>query len=113
MTIKNRYPLLTSPLRVGNTFLKSRLCYPNASPHFLQGPETFPAESTLTFYADLARAGAAYIDLNEWSNPRQRLEGKCDSVRMQNFDYTDPSTSNYFSQLADDVRYYGDRKSVV
>lgn len=111
--MKNRYPLLTSPLRVGNTFLKSRLCYPNASPHFLQGPETFPAESTLTFYADLARAGAAYIDLNEWSNPRQRLEGKCDSVRMQNFDYTDPSTSNYFSQLADDVRYYGSKMCAI
>lgn len=108
-----KYPILTSPIKVRNTFLKSRLCYPNASPHFLQGPETFPAESTISFYADLARAGAAYIDLNEWSNPRQRLEGKCDSVRMQNFDYTDPSTSNYFSQLADDVRYYGSKMSCI
>lgn len=109
----NRYPLLTSPIRVRGTFLKSRLCYPNASPHFLQGPETYPSESTISFYADLARAGAAYIDLNEWTNPNQRKEGKCDSIRMQNFDYTDPSTSNYFSQLQDDVRYYGSKMCCI
>ncbi len=111
--MNNKFPLLLSPIKIRNTFLKSRLCYPNASPHFLQGPETFPAESTISFYADIARAGAAYIDLNEWSNPRQRLEGKCDSIRMQNFDYTDPSTSNYFSQLAEDVRYYGSKMCCI
>lgn len=39
-----RYQKLLSPIMVGGQIIKNRLTYPNASPHFLQGPETYPAE---------------------------------------------------------------------
>lgn len=107
--MKPQFPALFSPLKVGNVVLKSRLCYPNASPHFLQGPETWPADEFRCFYANLAKNGAAYINLAEWNNPMQRKIGAADSLQMQSFDTTDPSTANYLSALADEIHFYGSR----
>ncbi len=104
-----RYDALLSPVRIGNTVIKNRTMYPNASPHFLQGPETYPADSFTTFMGGLARNGAAIITLAEWSNPNQRSAPVEDAKRMQNFDYSDPGTYNYFTQMADDVHFYGSK----
>jgi len=104
-----RYKHLLSPLQIGNVVLKNRTLYPNASPHFLQGPETFPAEGFMTFYTNLAKNGAAVITLAEWANPNQRKVGAADSLRMQSFDMNDPSVHNYFSQLADDIHFFGSK----
>lgn len=110
--MENRFPALFAPLKVGNVVLKSRLCYPNASPHFLQGPETWPADEFRAFYAGLAKNGAAYINLSEWNNPMQRKVGAADSLRMQSFDTTDPSVTNYLSALADEIHFYGSKLCV-
>ena len=67
-----RYDALLSPIKIGDAVIKNRTMYPNASPHFLQGPETYPADSFMTFMGGLARNGAAIITLAEWSNPGQR-----------------------------------------
>ncbi len=108
--MSKRYKHLLSPLKIGNVVIKNRTLYPNASPHFLQGPETFPAEGLMTFYTNLAKNGCAIITLAEWSNPNQRKgDFYSDGVRMQNFDYSDPSVGNYFSQLADDIHFYGSK----
>ena len=104
-----RYDALLSPIKIGDTVIKNRTMYPNASPHFLQGPETYPADSFTTFMGGLARNGAAIITLAEWSNPNQRKSPVEDAKRMQNFDYTDPGTYNYFTQMADDVHFYGSK----
>lgn len=104
-----RYDALLSPIRIGDAVIKNRTMYPNASPHFLQGPETYPADSFMTFMGGLARNGAAIITLAEWSNPNQRSAPVEDAKRMQNFDYTDPGTYNYFTQMADDVHFYGSK----
>lgn len=111
--MNERVSALLSPLKIGNVVLKSRLCYPNASPHFLQGPETWPSDEFRNFYANLAKSGAAYIDLWEWNNPKQRIEGEKDSIRMQCFDTSDPSTTNYLSALADEIHFYGSKLCVV
>ena len=108
--MSKRYKHLLSPLKIGNVVIKNRTLFPNASPHFLQGPETFPAEGLMTFYTNLAKNGCAIITLAEWDNPNQRQgEFYMDVVRMQSFDYSDPSVGNYFSQLADDIHFYGSR----
>lgn len=104
-----RYDALLSPIKIGDAVIKNRTMYPNASPHFLQGPETYPADSFMTFMGGLARNGAAIITLAEWSNPNQRSAPVEDAKRMQNFDYTDPGTYNYFTQMADDVHFYGSK----
>ena len=110
--MKTPYPHLLGPLTIGNTTLKNRMCFPNASPHFLQGPESFPSEAYRKFHATLARNGAAYIVMAPWSNPMQRKVGAPDSIRMQNFDMSDPSVTNYLCQLTDDVHFYGSKMSI-
>lgn len=104
-----RYSHLLSPLRIGNVVLKNRMLYPNASVHFLQGPENFPAEGFMTHVTNLAKNGAAMITIGEWANPNQRKVGAADSIRMQSFDLTDPSVHNYLCHLADDVHFYGSK----
>lgn len=108
--MNKRYKHLLSPLKIGNVVIKNRTLYPNASPHFLQGPEIFPAEGLMTFYTNLAKNGCAIITLAEWSNHNQRKgDFYSDGVHMQNFDYTDPSVGNYFSQLANDIHFYSSK----
>jgi 2,4-dienoyl-CoA reductase-like NADH-dependent reductase (Old Yellow Enzyme family)/thioredoxin reductase len=108
--MSKRYKHLMSSFKIGNVVIKNRTLYPNASPHFLQGPEIFPAEGLMTFYTNLAKNGCAIITLAEWTNPNQRKgDFYSDMVRMQNFDYSDPSVGNYFSQLADDIHFYGSK----
>lgn len=103
-----RYKNLLSPLRIGNNIIKTRLASPNASPHFFQGPEDFPAEGYNAFMAGLAKNGAGIVTLAEWSNPDQR-NGPFDSdrVHMQNFDITNPAVGNYLSALAEDIHFFG------
>ena len=67
--MSKRYAALLSPVRIGSTVLKNRMVFPNASPHFLQGPEDFPAEGYVSFTGALARNGAAIVTLAEWDHP--------------------------------------------
>ena len=106
-----RYPTLLSPVKVGATILKNRLGYPNASPHFLQGPETYPAEPYRAFTANLAKNGAAFITVATWDNYPQQRNGPADMdmTHMQAFDMTDPSVHNYMSQMCEEVHFYGSK----
>jgi 2,4-dienoyl-CoA reductase-like NADH-dependent reductase (Old Yellow Enzyme family)/NADPH-dependent 2,4-dienoyl-CoA reductase/sulfur reductase-like enzyme len=108
--MSKKYQHLLSPLKIGNTVIKNRTMFPNASPHFLQGPEEFPAEGLMAFYTNIAKNGCAIITLAEWSNPNQRKGNYySDMVHMQNFNFDDPAVGNYFSQLADDIHFYGSK----
>jgi len=104
----NRYKKLLSPILIGNNVIKNRTIFPNASPHVLQGPETFPAEGFRAFYANLAHNGAAIVTIAEWTNPDQHKgPASMDMSHMQSFDMTDPSTHNYFSQMAEEIHFFG------
>jgi len=105
----NKYPHLLSPVRIGNTVIKNRMVYPNASPHMLQGPETFPSDSYIAFVSGLARNGAGIITVAEWDNyPAQREPHIFpDNPHMQAWDLKDPSVHNYLSMMADEVHFYG------
>lgn len=105
------YKKLLSPIQVGNVILKNRLGYPNASPHFLQGPETYPAEPYRAFTANLAKNGAAFITVAEWANYPQQRQGPVDmdGTHMQAFDMTDPAVHNYISQMCEEVHFFGSK----
>lgn len=108
--MSKKFPHLLCPLKIGKSVvLKNRMLSPNASPHFLQGPETFPAEGFIAYAANLAGNGAAVVTLAEWCNPFQRKDMLPDAKRMQSFDITDPSVHNYFCQLADEVHFHGSK----
>ncbi len=104
------YAHLLSPIRVGDHILKNRLVYPNASPHNLQGPETFPAEGYRAFFSQIAKSGAGIVTIGEWTNAIQRQgDPNLDSTHMEYFDMSDPSVHNYISQLAEEIHYYGSK----
>ncbi len=108
----SNYPHLLQPLKIGNVYLKSRMVATNALPHYLMGPERYPAESVIHYVASIARNGAAIVDFGDWSDPNQRTAIDPSSRRMPSFDLTDPSVHNYMSQMADAVHFYGSKMSV-
>ena len=40
--MKNAYPHLLEPIRIGKFILKNRMQSSNSLPHFSQGPEEYP-----------------------------------------------------------------------
>lgn len=105
--MSKKYAALLSPVRIGNTVIKNRMVFPNASPHFLQGPEEFPAEGYLTFTGALARNGAGIVTVAEWDHPHPRNMPDLDFTHMQYFDANNSAVQNYMSQMADEVHFYG------
>lgn len=108
----SRYPHLLQPLKVGNVCLKNRMVSTNALLHYLQGPETFPAESVINHVASCARNGAAIVSFGDWADPHQRTAIDPSSRRMPMFDLSDPSVHNYMSQMADAVHFYGSKMCI-
>ncbi len=102
-----KYAHILSPICVGDLVLKSRFVSGNSLPHFLQGPEPFPAEPVIHHMASVARNGAAIVTFADWTNPNQRRSFNEDGKRFPMFDLSDPSVENYLCQLADQVHYYG------
>ncbi|MBP1736885.1 MAG: FAD-dependent oxidoreductase [Oscillospiraceae bacterium] len=105
------YPYLLSPIKVGDHVLKNRLIYPNASPHFLQGPESYPAEGYRAYIANLAKNGAAVVTVAEWDNyeNQRQFPADMDMSHMQAFDLNNPAVHNYLSQMAEEVHFYGSK----
>lgn len=108
--MQKRYQTLLSPIQVGRHILKNRLVYPNASPHTLMGPETFPAEGFRDFHVNLARNGAGIITIAEWDDLKQHQGPyELDFTHMQAFDLSDPSVHNYYSLMAEEIHFYGSK----
>lgn len=104
----NKFQHLLSPVRVGDHVLKNRMMFPNASPHFLQGPEQYPARGMRALHAGLARNGAAIVTFAEWGDQSLRNGPlSLDISHFQAFDLKDPSVYNYLSMLAEEVHFCG------
>ena len=67
-----KYPHILSPIRVGGIVLKNRLVSGNSLPHFLQGPESFPAEPVINHVVTMAKNGAAVVTFADWTVQRGR-----------------------------------------
>lgn len=103
-----KYANVLSPISLGKLVLKSRFVAGNSLPHFLQGPESFPAEPVINHVANVARNGAAIVTFADWTNMNQRTSFNEDGRRFPMFNLdADPSVENYLCQLADQVHYYG------
>lgn len=104
----NRYPHLLSPLKVRNVILKNRMYASKALPHFIQGPENYPAAPTIEYYANLARNGAAVVTCKSDDVKCSRSEIKSrDGRHMAIYSADDPACQNYWSQLTAAIHYYG------
>lgn len=101
------YPNLTRPIKIGSSMVKSRFLYPCAQPHFLQGPELYPADPVTSYYASLAKNGAGIMLFHDLANDYQRSTGGFDIVHFAMYDINDKGCQNYFSHFTHMVHYYG------
>lgn len=108
-----KYPLLTSPLKIGNTVLKSRLLATRALPHFLQGGETHPTDSVINYYANIARNGAAIVTVSGGFALQDRRQMPVNDMQhAPMYDPSEPAGQNYFSQLAEAIHFHGSLASI-
>ncbi len=107
-----RYKNLLSPIKVRNVVLKNRLISSNSQPHFIQGPESWPADPLIEHMVSLARNGAAVVTFADWTDKNQRNSSNEDGRRFAMFDIDDPSLQNYLSKLADLIHYYNSKISI-
>ncbi len=106
--MSNKYKHLLSPLVIRGFVLKNRMEASNSLPHFLQGPESYPADSVITHYANKARSGAAIVTcmgINNFSKG-SNLPMDFDIAHFPDYDLYDPTCQNYLIQLADVIHYY-------
>lgn len=59
--MENNYSHLLSPLRVRNQILKNRIMLTKCVSQELQGPESFPAESTVRWITDMAKNASVLV----------------------------------------------------
>ncbi len=106
--VSDRYSHLLSPLKIGNQVLKNRFLAPQSTPHFLQGPENFPAEVMRDYYVNMAKNGAGIISVRIMSN-RVRKDLKGDSAHMVIYDLEDAGVLNYMDQMIEGIHIYGSK----
>ncbi len=102
-----KYPHLTQPLQIRGFTLKNRLEASNSLPHFLQGPEPYPAESVIAHYCNKARSAGIVtcMGINNFTRGKQ-LPMDMDFGHFPDFDLYDTNCQNYLLQLADNIHYY-------
>ena len=109
--MKPKYENMLRPLQIGNFTLKNRLECSSCLPHFLQGPEDYPAESVITHFANKAKNGAAIVTVrgvNNYGNMSKRgkkLVGNA-GAQMPGYDLYEPANANYLAQTADAIHFY-------
>ncbi len=102
-----KYPHICEPLKIRGFTLKNRLECSNSLPHFLQGPEPYPAESVISHYANKARSAAIVtcMGINNFSRGKQ-LPMDMDFGHFPDYDLYDTNCQNYLLQLADNIHYF-------
>jgi 2,4-dienoyl-CoA reductase-like NADH-dependent reductase (Old Yellow Enzyme family)/thioredoxin reductase len=101
-----KYPHLLSPLKVRNTLVKNRIMNTISRPHYLQGPETFPADDVRSYYSDMAK-NAAIVTINMSTGKRPRHELKGDEAHFASWDSNDPAVHNYIDQMIEGIHCEG------
>jgi 2,4-dienoyl-CoA reductase-like NADH-dependent reductase (Old Yellow Enzyme family)/thioredoxin reductase len=106
--VSNRYKHLLSPLKIRNVIVKNRMIHTPSTPHFLQGPETYPADALRAYYATVAKSAAmVYVRLETMGSMASRKEALSDSAHTPIFDTSDPAVNNYIDQMVEGVHCMG------
>ncbi|MDR2750187.1 MAG: hypothetical protein LBC41_05965, partial [Clostridiales bacterium] len=108
-----RYKCLSSPLRIGGFTLKNRIGAGNCLPHFLQGPEPYPADPAIAHFENKAR-GAAYVTcmgINNFTQGKQ-FPMDLDFAHFPDYNLYDCSCQNYLLHLSDTIHFYNSLASM-
>lgn len=102
-----KYSHICEPLKIRGFTLKNRLEASNSLPHFLQGPEPYPAESVIAHYANKARSAGIVtcMGINNFSRGKQ-MPMDMDFGHFPDYDLYDTNCQNYLLQLADNIHYF-------
>ena len=96
------YPTLLSPLQVGSRVLKNRMISPPSAPGTIQGPQDYPSEALISFYADRAKNGAAIVTCSGHYLAPPDKKG-----HMWGWDVRQGLTQNMMSQMAEAIHLHG------
>jgi len=104
--MSKKYGNLLSPIKIGGQALKSRLIYPQAINHTLQGSEDFPASPMISFLSGVAKNGAAIVTVS----PGNSINAKDRFVR---YNLDDKRVLNYVSQMFDEIHFFGAKATMT
>ncbi|MEM2560253.1 MAG: FAD-dependent oxidoreductase [Candidatus Bathyarchaeia archaeon] len=104
--LNRKFANLLSPFAINNIILRNRMITTPMRPHFIQGPEHWPTEQMIRFYASLAKHGAAAVTVlgGMFFSPKERLPVP---EHMSDWDISDPKALHYISQLTEAIHFYG------
>lgn len=107
MATYNKYPRLFAPIQINGVVLRNRVIATAATPHHMEGPEEYPNDRIIEYFARIAKGGAAVVTCNA-ARPSGRTPV---TVRFPYFNYQEPRHQNYFSLMADAIHRYGAKAS--
>ena len=105
-----KYKNLLSPISIRGHIIKNRMESSNSSPHFLQGPEPYPADGLFTHYVNRAKSGAAIVTIsgiNTLAGMPENLSSDVDVSHFPDFNLYDSKCQNYLIQLTEAIHFYG------
>lgn len=107
--MKNAYPHLLEPIKIGKFVLKNRMQSSNSLPHFSQGPEKYPAEATIAHFVGRARTGAAFVTIAgvEDNYEMPPLPDTLDISHFPEFDMRNPQCQNYMIEMVEAMHAVG------
>ena len=99
--MKNPYPHLLAPIKIGKFILKNRMQSSNSLPHFSQGPEEYPAAPLMQHFITRARTGAAFITMGGFDDnvDNPTLPDTLDVSHFPDFDMHNPKCQNYIVEM--------------
>jgi 2,4-dienoyl-CoA reductase-like NADH-dependent reductase (Old Yellow Enzyme family)/thioredoxin reductase len=79
----------------------------NSLPHFLQGPETYPADTVVAHYEGKAKGAGitTCMGINNFTTGKQ-LPMEADFSHFPDYNLYDSNSQNYLMQLADSIHFY-------
>jgi 2,4-dienoyl-CoA reductase-like NADH-dependent reductase (Old Yellow Enzyme family)/thioredoxin reductase len=101
-----KYQHLFSPIQVGDRVLKNRYII---GPHntALHGGETAPTPSSIRFYANKAKGGAAVVQCGSCEVDRRVYQGRRVSAALAALNLYDPVNFHYFRQQTEAIHACG------
>ena len=101
--MEHRYSHIISPIKIRNSIIKNRLYTGKAISQELQGPENFPAESTMRWVQDMCKAGTGIITTAAGMFPD--MIGRTSAT--SEFDLSNRRVMNYTNRMIQRCHAYG------
>ncbi len=110
-----KYDQILRPLKIKKKLMKTRIMSTDIQPFLIQGPEPYPTENVIQYYAGIAANGAGIVTCRcgGMRNRIPRMERAYLPARgHSDYDIYDQAVQNYFSQMADAIHFHDSLASI-